>query len=237
MWWAALVGCGAVGSWLPIDVEGGLLRVTAPFDGTDVDCTLDTGATCAALHTDLGFITGTATVALGDQELEVSLLSHQLVDPVLEALGVDCLLGWNAFEQRALTIDYAGEQIRITGRRPKERSLDLPLDLGEPVTVPLELTGLVPVAEVRFQDQVALAVVDTGAQVAVLAPELFSALADPPETVSAEASTPDGIVEVGFGTLSEVALGDLVHEGVDFATYDSIQLRAIADELGTEIPG
>lgn len=234
-----LAGCGSgePGAWEPVEVFGGLLMIDVFVEGASTHCIVDTGATVSLLHSSV--LDGDALQDVSFQFADVSQVGAAVpsADEILEGLDessgfsqpIDCVLGWDTLSAFSFTVDYATARMRFSDR-------PIPVaGLPEPIAVPLQETSPLAIAVASFQDVELPAVLDTGASTAVLGTAVVAALEEPPETEPISIATVDGIMFGEVGVLSTAALGDAAHSDVDFISFDSPQLDALAALLGEPI--
>jgi hypothetical protein len=238
----AACGGGRVGTWQSADLVAGAMVVRSDVGGRPARWLLDTGAQLSIFKTSFSDVED-RSVTIGDDSLELNLFASPDLDALLEGLEVslgplDGIVGWPALHDRgeAITLDYANSRMRLSSSGKHATEMDEDVDLGDPVVLEMSSLLVAPVIEATIQDVDAYMIADSGASAVLLDPELFAALADPPDTTTTTANTPDGLLTVDTGRLSTVEVGGEVLTDVDFVSYDSVQLDA-TNAAGTSVEG
>lgn len=238
--WVPLVAIGCAprhGEWVSFERVTGLMVVEVEVEGVPARCLLDTGSIGTILSTSFGPLE--TEVDVGGFPLGVVAGASEEGDALLASLEptlgpLDGLLGWDTFQQVALTVDPAAGGLRVSAPGHRASRVD-DEDLGDPVVVDL-LRGPLPIVEAEVHGVATELAVDTGASSAMITPALLDGLPDPPETGPVRVVTVDGVVTARTGSLDRLEVGDWVESDVDFVSFDSLQLEVL-DDAGYDVEG
>ncbi|MEN0061160.1 MAG: hypothetical protein AAGA48_03365 [Myxococcota bacterium] len=238
--WVLAMACSTQESWLTMEIDSGVPYSEVVVDGTELTCLIDTGLAGEVLaRSDLG-IDGDVRAEFGSQRFEVRVASDPSFDPVLDSLSndsrtVDCLVGWHALRNHAVTFDYAASRWRVA--RSRKASYEIAdASLASPIHVPFESTNRWAMVLLDVEATVIPAAVDTGASLVSIEPEIFALLDPEPPTVPAVVNTVDGPILSRAGQLAFAGVGDAEQSDVWFSSEPSSQLES-AREDGFEIEG
>ena len=221
-------GCAPSDDWQAMTVIHGVPYVEVSVDGAVRTCLLDTGLTDdLALRSTLA-PAGEVELDFGRGRDDVDPTTDPANDALLDRLGggelqVDCVLGWDALRNHALTLDYAADRWRVGRSRSGSFEID-DAELGEPLHAAFDRTDRWAELPLGLGDAEVMAAVDTGATYVHLEPAAFALLDPPPETSPIDVNAVDGVFRAATGILETAQVGAAIRHEVPFSTYASAQL-------------